>query len=88
MIFQATHFHWERDGGHYILNGEKTWISNAGIADFYTVFARTGEALAHRPSLEAVIGEKEFASDKKQILCLHDASKIDSRDDVLKELLP
>ncbi len=34
----------ERDGEHYILNGEKTWISNAGIADFYTVFARTGEA--------------------------------------------
>ena len=29
---------------HYILNGEKTWISNAGIADFYTVIARTGEA--------------------------------------------
>ena len=28
----------------YILNGEKTWISNAGIANFYTVFARTGEA--------------------------------------------
>jgi len=34
----------ERDGDHYILNGDKTWISNAGIADFYTVFARTGEA--------------------------------------------
>lgn len=34
----------ERDGDHYILNGEKSWISNAGIADFYTVFARTGEA--------------------------------------------
>lgn len=34
----------ERAGDHYILNGEKTWISNAGIADFYTVFARTGEA--------------------------------------------
>lgn len=28
----------------YVLNGEKTWISNAGIADFYTVFARTDEA--------------------------------------------
>ena len=28
----------------YILNGEKTWISNGGIADIYTVFARTGEA--------------------------------------------
>ena len=32
------------EGDHYVLNGEKTWISNAGIADIYTVFARTGEA--------------------------------------------
>ena len=28
----------------YRLNGLKTWISNGGIADFYVVFARTGEA--------------------------------------------
>jgi acyl-CoA dehydrogenase len=34
----------QRDGDHYLLNGGKTWISNSGIADFYTVFARTGEA--------------------------------------------
>ncbi len=33
-----------REGDSYVLNGEKTWISNGGIADFYTVFARTGEA--------------------------------------------
>jgi len=33
-----------RDGDGYVLNGEKTWISNGGIADFYVVFARTGEA--------------------------------------------
>ncbi|NQV79193.1 MAG: acyl-CoA dehydrogenase family protein [Alphaproteobacteria bacterium] len=33
----------QRDGDHYVLNGEKTWISNAGIATQYTVFARTGE---------------------------------------------
>ncbi len=32
-----------RDGDDYVLNGEKTWISNGGIADVYTVFARTGE---------------------------------------------
>ncbi|HEY1150396.1 MAG TPA: acyl-CoA dehydrogenase family protein [Pseudoduganella sp.] len=32
-----------QDGDHYILTGEKTWISNGGIADFYVVFARTGE---------------------------------------------
>ncbi len=33
-----------RDGDDYILNGKKTWISNAGLADHYVVFARTGEA--------------------------------------------
>jgi len=32
------------DGDGFILNGEKTWISNGGIADFYTVIARTGDA--------------------------------------------
>lgn len=34
----------ERDGDFFVLNGEKTWISNGGIADVYCVFARTGEA--------------------------------------------
>jgi acyl-CoA dehydrogenase len=33
-----------RDGERYVLDGEKTWISNGGIADLYVVFARTGEA--------------------------------------------
>ena len=33
-----------RDGADFVLNGEKTWISNGGIADVFTVFARTGEA--------------------------------------------
>ena len=32
------------EGDGYVLDGEKTWISNGGIADVYTVFARTGEA--------------------------------------------
>ena len=32
------------DGEHYVLDGEKTWISNGGIADLYVVFCRTGEA--------------------------------------------
>jgi acyl-CoA dehydrogenase len=34
-----------RDGDAWVLDGEKTWISNGGIADFYVVFARTGEAV-------------------------------------------
>ena len=33
-----------RQGDRFVLNGEKTYISNGGIADVYTVFARTGEA--------------------------------------------
>ncbi|HET7193105.1 MAG TPA: acyl-CoA dehydrogenase family protein [Pseudolabrys sp.] len=32
-----------RDRDSYVLDGEKTWISNGGIADLYVVFARTGE---------------------------------------------
>jgi len=36
------------DGDSYILDGDKTWISNGGIADFYVVFARTGEAPGSR----------------------------------------
>ena len=29
------------DGKHYILNGSKIWISNGGIAEVFTVFAKT-----------------------------------------------
>ena len=32
------------EGDEAVLDGDKTWISNGGIADFYVVFARTGEA--------------------------------------------
>ncbi|MGR3493965.1 acyl-CoA dehydrogenase family protein [Citreimonas sp.] len=31
------------DGNAWVLDGDKTWISNGGIADVYTLFARTGE---------------------------------------------
>jgi acyl-CoA dehydrogenase len=37
-----------REGDAYVLDGQKTWISNGGIADFYCVFARTSPA-EHRP---------------------------------------
>ena len=38
------------DGDGYVLDGEKTYISNGGIADFYTVLARTGEGEGARGS--------------------------------------
>jgi acyl-CoA dehydrogenase len=37
-----------RDGDHYVLDGAKTLISNAGFADHYIVIARTGEAPGSR----------------------------------------
>jgi len=48
----------EQDGDHYVLNGEKTWISNGGIADFYVVFARTGEQPGAR-GISAFIVDKD-----------------------------
>lgn len=48
-----------RDGETYIIDGRKRFISNAGIADFYTVFTRTGTREDGRPMLSAfVVGSK------------------------------
>jgi alkylation response protein AidB-like acyl-CoA dehydrogenase len=42
------------DGKHYILNGEKMWITNAGFADLFTVFAKVGDKFT------AFLVEKNF----------------------------
>jgi acyl-CoA dehydrogenase len=48
-----------RDGETYVIDGRKRFISNAGIADFYTVFARTGTRDDGRATLSAfVVGSK------------------------------
>ena len=44
-----------RDGDSYRLDGTKTYISNAGIADFYTVFAKTGTKESGRTELSAFV---------------------------------
>jgi acyl-CoA dehydrogenase len=38
----------KRDGNEWVIAGEKTYISNGGIADFYLTFARTGEGAGAR----------------------------------------
>jgi len=62
------------DGEHFVLNGEKTWISNGGIADVYTLFARTGEAEGAR-GLSAFIvpaGLKRFEiTERQQVIAPH-----------------
>jgi acyl-CoA dehydrogenase len=44
-----------RDGAHWVLAGEKTWISNGGIADVYTVFARTDPASTGARGISAFV---------------------------------
>jgi len=44
-----------REGDSYVITGRKCFISNAGLADFYTVFARTGTRADGRAELSAFI---------------------------------
>ena len=46
-----------RDGDHWVIDGTKAWITHGGIADFYTVMARTGEEGARGISAFLVPGD-------------------------------
>ena len=48
------------DGDHFVLNGSKLWITNGGIAQFYTVFAKTG-GQAERGHMTAFIVTRDMA---------------------------
>ena len=48
-----------RDGDHYVLTGQKLWITNAGVSDFYTVFAKTDPDGGHR-GISCFVVEKGF----------------------------
>lgn len=45
----------QRDGDTWVIDGSKRFISNAGVADFYTVFARTGTQTGGRAELSAFV---------------------------------
>jgi acyl-CoA dehydrogenase len=47
-----------RDGDHWVLNGEKAWITNAGFATYYVVVART-DAAAGKRGISAFVVERE-----------------------------
>src|SRR5258708_5604705 len=46
-----------RDGGHYVLDGAKRWITNAGVSEYYTVFAVTTPGVGAR-GISAFVVEK------------------------------
>ncbi len=68
------------DGDAYVINGRKRFISNAGIADFYTVFARTGTREGGRAALSAfVVGAKVpgfSVVEKTQLMSPHPIGEI------------
>jgi alkylation response protein AidB-like acyl-CoA dehydrogenase len=47
-----------RDGDHYVISGRKAWITNAGVSDFYTVFAKTDPEAGHR-GISAFVVERD-----------------------------
>jgi acyl-CoA dehydrogenase family member 9 len=49
-----------KDGDDWVLNGSKIWITNGGIADFFTVFAKTG-GVDERGKLSAFIVTRDMA---------------------------
>jgi alkylation response protein AidB-like acyl-CoA dehydrogenase len=70
-------------GDAYVLNGEKTWISNGGIADFYVVFARTGEAPGAKGITAFVVepGTAGFdCSERINIIAPHPLARLTFRD--------
>jgi len=48
-----------RDGDHYVLSGTKMWITNAGVSDTYTVFAKTDPEAGHR-GISCFVVEKDW----------------------------
>jgi len=69
-----------RDGEAYVIDGRKRFISNAGIADFYTVFARTGTRADGRAELSAfVVGSKMqgfYVVERTPLMALHPIGEI------------
>ena len=66
-----------RDGNEWVLVGEKTYISNGGIADFYVTFARTGEGEGAR-GLSAFIvpAEAVEVADRIEVVAPHPLARL------------
>ncbi len=66
-----------RDGNEWVLVGEKTYISNGGIADFYVTFARTGEGEGAR-GLSAFIVPAELVevAERIEVIAPHPLARL------------
>ena len=68
-----------RDGASYVIDGMKTFISNAGLADFYTVFAKTDAAKGSK-GISAFVVEKDtpgfVLEEKIELIAPHPIGRI------------
>ncbi len=68
-----------RDGDSYVLQGEKSFISNAGLADFYTVFAKT-DAERGNKGISAFVVERDAPGfsfkEKLELIAPHPIGRI------------
>jgi acyl-CoA dehydrogenase len=72
------------EGDSYVINGRKRFISNAGVADIYTVFARTGTREDGRPELSAFIVSARMpgfsVSERTQMIAPHPIGELEFKD--------
>ena len=65
----------------YVANGEKTWISNGGIADFYTLFARTGEGTKGVSAIVVDANVKGFSvAERIDVIAPHPLARLRFKD--------
>ena len=73
-----------REEDTYIINGRKRFISNTGLADFYTVFAKTGKRPDGRPQISAFVISAKLPGfsvrEKIQMLSPHPIGEIEFKD--------
>ncbi|HEY3102577.1 MAG TPA: acyl-CoA dehydrogenase family protein [Pyrinomonadaceae bacterium] len=74
----------QREDDSYVINGRKRFISNAGVADFYTVFARTGTHEDGRAELSALIVSARMAgfsvSERTEMIAPHPIGELEFKD--------
>lgn len=73
-----------REGDGYIINGRKRFISNAGVADFYTVFGRTGTREDGRAEISAFIVSARMpgfsVAERSEMIAPHPIGELEFKD--------
>jgi len=74
----------QHDGDTYVINGRKRFISNVGIADFYTVFARTGTREGGRAAISAFVVSSRMEGfsviERSSLMSPHPIGEIEFKD--------